>query len=173
MRSKDLSVEKRCLIRDDHHPGPQIDHIADSLSPRRYTGAMTVQTRKILDEIKDYFAEQPDIRLGIVFGSFASGLVNRDSDLDIAVLGDRPLSAERCMTLIEALARLTGRAVDLVDLRTAGVAIARSAVIGGRVVFSRDAAAYPAQVSRMLLDSADFLPYRERMLRARRESWIR
>lgn len=125
------------------------------------------------NEVASYLARQRDLRLGILFGSLASGRANSDSDLDIAVLGDRPLSAGRRIELIEALARLTGRAVDLVDLKTAGIVVARSAVLEGKVLFSRDSVVYPEQISRVLIDSADFLPYRDRMLRERRESWIR
>lgn len=126
-----------------------------------------------LAPIASFLAEQNDIRLGIVFGSLGAGREKPHSDLDIAVLAERPLSAERRMQLIEGLARATGRPVDLVDLKTAGVPITRTAVLGGRVVFRRDTAAYPSQVSRMLFDSADFLPYRERMLKQRRDAWIR
>lgn len=96
-----------------------------------------------------------------------------DSDLDIAVLGDGPLSVDRRMELIEELGRLSGRAVDLVDLATAGIVAARTAVLGGQVLFSRDSSVYPSQITRVLIDSADFLPYRERLLKERRDAWIR
>lgn len=43
----------------------------------------------------------------------------------------------------------------------------------GRVLFQRDAATCPAQISRVLIDSADFRPYRNRLLRERREAWTR
>jgi len=57
-----------------------------------------------------------------------------------------------------------------VDLATAGIPVARSALPTGRVPFQRDAATYPAQVSRILIGSADFLPYRNRLLRERRKT---
>lgn len=125
-----------------------------------------------LDKVASYLARQRDLRLGIVFGSLAEGRGNYDSDLDIAVLGQCALSAERRLELIEGLARIVGRSVDLVDLRTAGIPIARTALLEGKVVFSRDASIYPAQVSRVLVDSADFLPYRNRLLKQRRDAWI-
>ncbi|MDN5862151.1 MAG: nucleotidyltransferase domain-containing protein [Salinisphaera sp.] len=133
---------------------------------------MKTQTCTVVDEITNYVAGEHDIRLAILFGSLANGQHRRDSDLDIAVLADRPLSAERRIDLIENLARVSGRAVDLVDLATAGIAVARSAVLGGRLLFCRDDAVYPAQITRVLLDCADFLPYRDRLLRERREQWI-
>ncbi|MDN5848826.1 MAG: nucleotidyltransferase domain-containing protein [Nitrococcus sp.] len=134
---------------------------------------MKVRQPDAIAQITDYLAAQEDVRLGLLFGSLATGKAGQDSDVDIAILCDQPLDVERRIELIEALACLTGRAVDLVDLATAGIAVVRSAVLGGRVLYSRDCAAYPAQITRMLLDSADFLPYRERLLRQRREAWIR
>lgn len=126
-----------------------------------------------LAAIAAYLAAQDDLRLGIVFGSVAGQRATAHSDLDVAVLADRPLAAERRMALIGELAQLTGRSVDLVDLATAGIPVARSALLTGRVVCQRDAATYPAQVSRILIDSADFLPYRDRLLRERRAAWMR
>lgn len=129
--------------------------------------------RSIIAQITDYLAAQSDVRLGLLFGSLASGQTDPNSDVDIAILGDHPLAIERRIDFIEHLACLTGRAVDLVDLATAGVIAVRSAVLGGRVLYSRDDTAYPALITRMLLDTADFLPYRERLLQQRRDAWIR
>lgn len=71
--------------------------------------------------------QQPDIILAIAFGSLASGRARPESDLDIAVLADLPLGERRRRELIALLARECGRPVDLVDLRTAGVPVRRSA----------------------------------------------
>ena len=131
-----------------------------------------METQALHDRIARYLAEQRDIRLGILFGSVASGRAGYDSDLDIAVLAEQPLSAQRRQALIAGLARLSGRAVDLVDLATAGPAIARSALTHGQVLIGHDSPVYPQQISRMLIDSNDFLPYRDRILRQRRNAWI-
>lgn len=126
-----------------------------------------------LDRIADCLASQRGIRLGIVFGSMARGEATSDSDLDVAVLAEKPLQTSQRMRLIRELSLVAGRPVDLVDLRTAGVPVARSALLQGKVVFSRDSVSYPEQLSRLLIDSADFLPYRNRLLKQRREAWIR
>lgn len=137
-----------------------------------YTAHMETPSDNVIPEITAYLKVQQDIRLGIIFGSMANGHPNHNSDVDIAILGDAPFSAERRITFIRSLAQLSGRAVDLVDLATAGVATTRSVLLHGRVLFSRDDTAYPEQITRMLLDTADFLPYRERILRQRRNAWI-
>ncbi len=50
------------------------------------------------------------------FGSLASDAVRPDSDLDLAVMGSRPLGTEEKTALITELAVASGRPVDLVDL---------------------------------------------------------
>lgn len=126
----------------------------------------------VSEQIKAFLANQPDIRLGIIFGSVANGGARLYSDLDIALLADAVLDSARRSQLIAAMARLSGRPVDLIDLKTAGIPVSRSAVLGGTVIYSRNSTDYPAQVSRLLIDSADFLPYRKRLLEERRKAWL-
>lgn len=55
--------------------------------------------------IAEVLAAAPEVRLGILFGSLAQGAPRPDSDVDLAVMGDAPLSTEAKMALIEQLAR--------------------------------------------------------------------
>lgn len=113
------------------------------------------------------------IQLALVFGSIAREDGRVDSDLDLAVLADqRPLSAAQRQALIADVAARTGRPVDLVDLRTAGVPLRRAVFREGQVISCRDPRAYEQALTRLLTDCEDFLPYRERMLRERRQAWI-
>lgn len=123
------------------------------------------------ERLSQLLAAEADIVLATVFGSIADGTQRVESDLDVAVLTNRPLTAERKQQLIKLLAMESGRPVDLVDLQTAGIVVLRSALFRGRKLFCRDNAAYAALLSRVLVDVADFLPYRERLLRQRRVAW--
>ena len=125
-----------------------------------------------LDRIRELLSADEDVVVAIVFGSVASGHHGPESDLDIAVLGESPLTTGQRTRLIRQLAAETGRPVDLVDLRTAGLPVLRSALAGGKRIVCKDQAAYAGLVSKMLLDNADFEPYRKRMLRERRDAWI-
>lgn len=125
-----------------------------------------------LKRIREALEQEHDVILATVFGSVASGQAHSGSDLDVAVLADRPLAADRRYKLIERLADVIGRPVDLVDLRTAGVIVTREALHGQRL-FCRDEKAYAGLLSRMVTDAEDFLPYQRRLLRARRNAWIR
>lgn len=133
----------------------------------------TADHESLLQQLGRTLEGEPDIQLVTVFGSAAAGRLTADSDIDVAVLADAPLDPSRRKRLIEVLARVSGRPVDLIDLGTAGVPITRSALLGGRRILCRNRRVYGALLARTLADSADFLPYRERILRHRRRAWIR
>ncbi|MFN2323890.1 MAG: nucleotidyltransferase domain-containing protein [Trueperaceae bacterium] len=126
-----------------------------------------------LDRLTAALAAERDVQVAVAFGSVARREARFDSDVDVAVLTDRPLTSERRSSLMELVATVTGRAVDLVDLRAAGVPLLRSALVQGRVLVRKDEAAYARLVARMVADAEDFLPLQQRLLRERRERWIR
>ena len=127
-----------------------------------------MSTNQSLGRIRKYLENQGDIRLAIVFGSLAAGRARPDSDLDIAVAADAPLTAERKMALIGELAGVTGRSVDLIDLEPVGEPLLGQILGGGRRLLGTDQA-YAELLRRHLFDQADF---RQRMLRERREAWL-
>ena len=70
----------------------------------------------------------------VLFGSAARGELRAASDIDIAVAAERPLASEMRYRIIQAIAAVGGRPVDLVDLKTArGVVLARA--LQGRELF--------------------------------------
>jgi predicted nucleotidyltransferase len=111
-----------------------------------------------------------ELRLVMLFGSRATGQPRIDSDVDVAVLADSPLSGERRASMIEAVAQATGCAVDLVDLYHAPEPIVGEALKGTRLL--GDTAAHAALVTRHVLNVSDFLPLRDRILTERRAAWI-
>lgn len=113
----------------------------------------------------------PDLHQAIVFGSVVAGTARHDSDIDIAVEGTHALSAQERTALIEALAAATGRAIDLIDIKTAGEPLLGQILQHGHRVLGSDAQ-YAELVRRHVFDTQDFLPYAERLLRERRQTWI-
>jgi predicted nucleotidyltransferase len=112
------------------------------------------------------------LELAIVFGSVARGDARSDSDLDVAVRYSRPLNPEQKLALISALGIASGRAIDLIELSTAGPVIAREALTKGKRIFGSDSD-FSSQLSRTLIDYADFAPLIERTLRERRDAWMK
>lgn len=67
-------------------------------------------------DIKALVSGLPSVRLALLFGSFGRGEGRSDSDLDLAIAAIYPLTAEEKTVLIENLAVISGRPVDLIDL---------------------------------------------------------
>ena len=110
------------------------------------------------------------LRAAIVFGSVARGDAGPESDLDIAVLGHGPLSANDKMAIIDALALALGRPVDLIDLQQVGEPLLGRILAEGRQLVGTSAQ-WAGLLSRHLGNQADFVPLQERILRTRRAAW--
>lgn len=76
----------------------------------------------------------PDAQAVYVFGSAARGETHPQSDLDLAVLLERPLALMDRFEIQEAVASGVGRDVDLVDLRAASTVMQVQVIGTGRVV---------------------------------------
>lgn len=73
--------------------------------------------------------------------------------------------------MIEQLATLTGRAVDLVDLSTVGEPLLGQILKYGKRLFGSDAA-YAEIGLKQVYAQADFVPYIQRTLKERRQQWL-
>jgi uncharacterized protein len=93
--------------------------------------------RLIVDELRDALDGVVAVYL---FGSAAAGSTHRTSDLDVAVLGARPLDAASRFDLQERVASRLGRDVDLVDLATATPVVAIQVVTAGCLLYESDRA---------------------------------
>ena len=123
------------------------------------------------NHIQQILTRHGGIRVAILFGSLAKGRATPESDLDLAVLMDAPLSAETKMVLIDDLAQAIGRPVDLIDLRVAGEPILGQILKHGIRLLGSDTD-YAELIKRHLFEEADFMPYRRRILAERRQAWI-
>lgn len=122
-------------------------------------------------QVQSVLATHQDIQLAYVFGSVASGRARPDSDVDVAVLLDRPLDSARRMHLIEAIALATGRPVDLIDLHTVGEPLLGQILKHGKRLVG-DNTAHAEMLIRHVYAMEDFVPYVTRMLDERRQAWI-
>jgi len=124
----------------------------------------------IISQIVYALRSVASLELAVLFGSVARDEADMSSDLDVAVRYAKALDAEQKLTLIEALADVSGRPIDLIDLRVAGPIVAREALTSGKRIFGTDEI-WASQTARTLVDYADFAPLIERTLRERREAW--
>jgi len=112
----------------------------------------------------------PEIRVAFLFGSRASGAAGPESDIDVGVLADTPIDPERKLSLIEALGLELGVPADVVDLHGAPEPVLGEVLRGRRII--GDDATHAKLVTAHVINAADFLPLRQRILAERRAAWI-
>ena len=88
----------------------------------------------------------------------------------MALLGDGPLPSGLKLELMGTIGAEFGRPVDIIDLHSAGEPLLGEIFKGKRLL--GDDETYAKLLTRHLIDSADFLPLRERILAERRAAWI-
>jgi predicted nucleotidyltransferase len=122
-----------------------------------------------LERAAEQLARDPRVIALYVFGSVASGRARPGSDVDLAVLLDRPVSLAEELDLRAELARALGRGdVDLVLLREASPLLAYEVVTGGRRLHARDrdeADRFEEGSVRRYLDTAYLRAVQGRLLR--------
>ena len=124
-----------------------------------------------IEALRTYLERDGEIELAILFGSMATGSYTEKSDIDLAVKKQRPISAQQKIKLIEQIALLTGRAVDLVDLSTVGEPLLGQILKYGKRLLGSDTA-YAEIGLKHVYAQADFVPYIQRTLEERRQKWL-
>lgn len=122
------------------------------------------------EQLAALLSRYPEIRLAILFGSMATGKARADSDIDLGLLAQAPLTAGLTLQLIQAIGAEFGRPVDIVDLYHVPEPITGQVLKGIRLY--GDNATYARLLTRHLLNVADFLPLHQRILTERRNKWI-
>jgi predicted nucleotidyltransferase len=134
---------------------------------------LTRKTPSALSEsIVCLLARYPSIKLGIVFGSLAEERATLESDLDLGVAATQPLDTAMKTMLIEALAEIAGRPIDLIDLQAVSGPILQQVLTQGRLIYCSDQMLYAALIRDMLFNQSDMMPYYDRILAERRKTWI-
>ncbi len=134
---------------------------------------MTTIRPQLARQLTGLLSHYPNIRLAILFGSQANPERQKHfgSDIDLAIMADTPVSDHFKMQLIETISVELGCPVDIVDVNEAPEPVLGEVFKGQRLL--GDNAVYARLLTRHLLNTADFVPLRERILKERRDRWIR
>ncbi len=121
---------------------------------------------------KKILSALPELRLAILHGSTATGKMRPDSDVDIALLFNRPMAAEQKMMLLSLLEKELQRDVDLVDLFSLSGTFLKQVLRKGRVLIQTKPGARAELIQKMIYNQSDMMPYVSRTLLERQRRFI-
>ena len=130
------------------------------------------EIQQIPARVREILLTESGLKLAILYGSAVGGRMRGDSDVDVAVLFDRPLDAEQKMTLTSSLEAGLSRSVDLVDLFSLNGTILKQVLCKGQVLIRKNAGDFPFLLRRMTYNQADMMPYVSRTLNERQERFV-
>ncbi|HEX6983706.1 MAG TPA: nucleotidyltransferase domain-containing protein [Balneolaceae bacterium] len=126
----------------------------------------------LTESIKKVLQKHSKVELSILYGSVSENRETFESDLDIAVAGEKPISSKLKMKLIEDLASVSSRPVDLIDLQSTHGPLLKEILTEGTKIYCINNTLYANILKRMLFDDADMMPYYYRTIRKQRERWL-
>ncbi|MEI6892125.1 MAG: nucleotidyltransferase domain-containing protein [Pontiella sp.] len=127
---------------------------------------------EIESKAKEVLCGVPGLKLAMLHGSVATGMMRTDSDVDLALLFDHPLDAEQKMLLISQLESELKREVDLVDLFSLSGTILKQVLRKGRVLIETQPGARSELIRKMIYNQTDMMPYVTRTLIERQQRFI-
>ena len=132
----------------------------------------TEQKAEIIRKSRDVLIPESGVRLALIYGSYATGKMRMGSDVDIAVLFDRPLDVGRRLALVEQLESALSLTIDLADLYAMSGTILRQILCKGQVLVKNDPVAMETLIRRMIYNQADMMPIVLRTLEERQKRFV-
>jgi uncharacterized protein len=126
----------------------------------------------MVNALTKLFESHSTISVALLFGSCAIGTQTFDSDIDVAVLAENPISSDYKIMLVEELAAATGRAIDLIDLRAAGQPLLGQ-ILKNAIRLKGSDSDMASLYIRNVIEVADFMPYVTRTLKERQQAWTK
>lgn len=126
----------------------------------------------LAQQLTTLLSRYPVIKLAILFGSQADPARTKhfDSDIDLAIMTAEPVSSHFKMELIQAISTELDRPVDIAVINDAPEPILGEVLKGQRLLGDHNT--FAQLLTRHLLNVADFLPLRQRILKERRDRWM-
>ncbi|MCA1950482.1 MAG: nucleotidyltransferase domain-containing protein [Treponema sp.] len=116
--------------------------------------AEPVQTKtETITALQNLFSSRQDLHLLVLHGSAAADRIRDDSDIDVALALDSPLTGEQKLDLMFAISQACGREADVADLRTMGGLFLHQVLSKGSLVINRD----PGLYSKLVFESIEYI----------------
>lgn len=126
---------------------------------------------EFVQRLRHALACEGDFKVALLFGSQASGTATEDSDIDIALLGDEPLTVAKVIAVVDRLGPEFDKAIDIIDLYHAPEPVTGEALHGLRLLGNDED--FAELLIRHLDNVEDFIPLQRRILDERRSRWLR
>lgn len=123
--------------------------------------------KEVEQQVNQWLSKQASIRFAILFGSFAKQTNTQESDIDLAIELDKPLTAETKLTLLQTFSELNDRRIDLIDLKTVGEPLLNQIIQHGKLLKGTKADMIQLSIKNVNM-MQDFSPYLKRTLAERR-----
>ncbi len=129
---------------------------------------MNKEANNINQAINQWLNEEPSIHFAILFGSFAKGTNRKDSDIDLAIELDVPMSIDTKLSLLQSLGEITDKTIDFIDLKTVGEPLLNQIIQHGKQLKGSKQNFIELSIKNVN-QMQDFVPYIKRTLKERRK----
>ncbi len=107
----------------------------------------------VISRLRPQLEALPGLRLAILHGSAAAGLLRPDSDVDLALAFDEAMNTEQKLKLYNALSAVCGREMDIADLLVIGGFFLSQVLSQGTLIINNDPSLYYS----LAIKSLDFM----------------
>jgi len=113
------------------------------------------------------FETKPEVEVCLLFGSAAKGKLGVNSDIDIAICGDKAFTHDYLAELQVAIAERLGTEVDLLDMARLNGIILRQVITTGKKILNNNPDLLAHYIKKMLFFSEDMYPNYQMILKAK------
>lgn len=133
---------------------------------------MVTDSEELIGKVRNFLVKNERVQLGLIFGSFARGKSNLNSDIDLGIAYKEPLSFDEKLELSSQLSKITKREVDIIDLRTVEGLLLQQILNHRRTLVKRDPELMGNLIAKRITEEWDFMPLLDMMLQKRRARFI-
>ena len=118
-------------------------------------------------KLRSLLENKTEVEVCLLFGSAAEGKLGVNSDIDIAVCGEKAFTHDYLAELQVAIAERLGTEVDLLDMARLNGLILRQVITTGKKILNKNPDLLAHYIKKMLFFSEDMYPNYKMILKAK------
>ena len=148
-------------------------HVATYPADEFFEAAIKMTPINKNQQLMDWLKTAKEIELAILFGSYAKGTENSQSDIDLAIqlVSGAAMTATEKLNYLVSLEKLLKANVDVIDLKTVGQPLL-SEIIKHGLLLKGNKMQYAELALKNINTTQDFMPAIDRMMATRRKRWL-